>query len=1504
MAVNDLVMKTSAVSQFQQGPLVIFRGGAAQVFSHLSAAQETHSPSLGRFVPDRACRGLLRLSLLLLLLLLDGKTLQANPIGGTVTQGSATFSSSGSQFTVNQTSPYAFIRWQNFNIGSGETTTFVQPSSSSVIWNQINDANPSQILGSLSANGLVVLQNANGFLVGGQAAISTHGLILTTASTPEINLSSGGPWSFNAPPPAARIVNYGQINVAGGGPAFLIANDIQNSGSISAPGGKIGLYAGQTVLVSSAPDGRGLSARVTLPTGSVDNEGRLVADAGAIVAQARTVNQNGLVQANSARNVNGTIELLASDSVNLGANSIVSAHGDATGISSGGVVTIRSDHSYSDQAGSTVNVAGGSQGGDGGSVELSAPHMNRILTRVDGQAMPGFLGGTLTIDPLNLWLASSSTDPAAPSDYSVVDINSFNRLSQIDVKADNNIALNTVWALPDQNAPASLSLTAGNNIALELNSGIYAGKNWSVSLTAGNGFIPTAAQPKPASGSDGIYLYGGSPQQFNSAYIQSQNGNINLWAANEIQVGWSGTANLPGQVNLGSGGITTTAGGSINVTTLYGDVNSGSNPAGYIYSAAAPYDRVDPQLGGISTAAGGDVTIAAGQNVISYLPSGSTSTAAADAGSGAFGSEAGNVTVTAGASIYGHYVLADGVGTITAGQNVGAANGNPFALSLTSGGWTVNAPNGNIYLQEVRNPNGVFNNLKSRFGSSPGQFLFTYNPLAYLNLSADGVYLTSLNVPRPYGPVPVLYPPILEINAAAGGVTLDGDVTLFPSSDQNLSITTTSGGNLGAVQNSDGSTYYMSMSDSGQTRWSTGAFSPQDVGALRNEPNESTPVNVNISGSMENLNLITTKATDLTVGGDMVNSGFSGENLQAADHTVITVAGQILNTSAYSFVDLNQAIPLVPVPDVPVGFANSWNSVFTLAVNPAAIAALQIPPNIPVAQWAGYVMTKVQIPPNTPLSQWASYVLLGAGLFAETTINGQLVGSNPGFVYDATTGRFGFAGPMASSTLSALTQPITILHLVNGQPVIDPNPGDHSPGRTYGQFETDIISWAPSSAMQALFTDSQDRPLPDNLQLGLRLGGPGSFDINAGSISLGNSYGILSCGVFDGAGGFGRYANLAPLNLPGAAVNVQVTGDLDMLTSTIAALGGGDVNVTSTGGSMDLGSGDLFGNSSASKAANHLAYGIYTTGGGNVNVNALGDIDINGSRIAAYNGGNISVLSQHGAVNVGNGTADLNSVYVAYVDPVTGQANSYQEDVFGSGIIANTLVPPQQTGSTLPPHAARLPGNITVATPQGDITAGTGGILQEALDGSITPGPTVTLTAGTPASGTPGTPGYSPGYAGNIDLGHSGVIGGTVNVSANGNIIGQVVSRQNSTINAAQNFAGTLLSGGSANVSGGGTVSGTIVGVGGANVSGSGGVTASVLGQNVSVNGGAAQSTLGSSAAPTATAQAAAAQQSSQSATQDVAGNNTGNDEDDKKKKAAVLVRRVSRVTVILPGDS
>ena len=135
--------------------------------------------------------------------------------------------------------------------------------------------------------------------------------------------------AFQWAAPVASIINFGEIKVGSGGSAFLIAEKIENHGVLMAPDGTLGLYAGKQVLMSERPDGRGLSVEVRLPEGSVDNQGQLVADAGSILVHAQTVNQNGLVQANSVRERNGVIELLASDSVSLGANSVVAAEGDA-----------------------------------------------------------------------------------------------------------------------------------------------------------------------------------------------------------------------------------------------------------------------------------------------------------------------------------------------------------------------------------------------------------------------------------------------------------------------------------------------------------------------------------------------------------------------------------------------------------------------------------------------------------------------------------------------------------------------------------------------------------------------------------------------------------------------------------------------------------------------------------------------------------------------------------------------------------------------------------------------------------------------------------------------------------------------------------------------------------------------------------------------------------------------------------------------------------------------
>ena len=315
---------------------------------------------------------------------------------------------------------------------------------------------------------------------------------------------TGGMWTYQGPPPVASIVNYGQIKVSDGGSLFMISETIENHGILSTPDGTLGLYAGKSVLISERPDGRGLSASVALPEGSVDNTGKLIADGGTIALNAQVVNQNGLIQANSVRNQNGVIELIASDAVNLGPNSVVQANGDSTGVSNGGQITIKSAGTFTDDPASRIEVLGGALGGNGGTAEISATTMAGVHSQLNGTAQPGWRGGSLLLDPYNIILGNSGNDSAgsgtvnagdSPGATLQLNVNSaFQGFSQITLQAMNDISLaqGTVWDLVAStglSAPGcSLTLQAGNNIIFGNDSSIQAGNGWSVNLSAGVDF--------------------------------------------------------------------------------------------------------------------------------------------------------------------------------------------------------------------------------------------------------------------------------------------------------------------------------------------------------------------------------------------------------------------------------------------------------------------------------------------------------------------------------------------------------------------------------------------------------------------------------------------------------------------------------------------------------------------------------------------------------------------------------------------------------------------------------------------------------------------------------------------------------------------------------------------------------------------------------------------------------------------------------------------------------
>src|ERR1700730_17111005 len=152
-------------------------------------------------------------------LLLDPAPVAAGPNGGTVVGGSATISGQGSSSVIiNQSSGSAIINWNTFNIGVGQSVQFNQPNSPSIALNRvIGGLGPSEILGTLTANGKVFVINRDGVLFGPGAVINTAGFLASTHDITNSNFMHGV-YKFDIPGRSdASIVNLGHITATSGG---------------------------------------------------------------------------------------------------------------------------------------------------------------------------------------------------------------------------------------------------------------------------------------------------------------------------------------------------------------------------------------------------------------------------------------------------------------------------------------------------------------------------------------------------------------------------------------------------------------------------------------------------------------------------------------------------------------------------------------------------------------------------------------------------------------------------------------------------------------------------------------------------------------------------------------------------------------------------------------------------------------------------------------------------------------------------------------------------------------------------------------------------------------------------------------------------------------------------------------------------------------------------------------------------------------------------------------
>jgi filamentous hemagglutinin family protein len=435
-----------------------------------------------------------------------GQAWAANlPSGATVVHGTVDLQQQGNDaLRILQGSQSAIVNWQSFDIGAGALVDIVQPNIDSALLSRIVGGTPSEILGSLNANGHLFLVNPNGIIFGKDSTVDVHALIASTLDIADSAFLSGN-ISFTGDSEAA-VINLGSINAESF--AALIGGKVSNAGSIISRGGDAALLAADAILeVGEASGGKITLDLSGLLGGTADNSGSIdvassTTQGGGATILGEQVAVSGTVDASGA--TGGGLVRIGGDYQGQNTNL---ANAQTTNISG----TISADSSLNGDGGRVIIWADGvttfigdlsaigSGSGSGGFAEVSGKNILNFEGSVDLSSASG-VSGTLLLDPTNITIknvgshtsisGSTTLEPSAAAG-SVISLSTLNTAlasSNVIIQTSagggsetGNISVDSGLAITGSN---DLTITADGDITM-ISGSINLGSG-DLSVTAGN----------------------------------------------------------------------------------------------------------------------------------------------------------------------------------------------------------------------------------------------------------------------------------------------------------------------------------------------------------------------------------------------------------------------------------------------------------------------------------------------------------------------------------------------------------------------------------------------------------------------------------------------------------------------------------------------------------------------------------------------------------------------------------------------------------------------------------------------------------------------------------------------------------------------------------------------------------------------------------------------------------------------------------------------------------